>query len=183
MQPTDNLSSGLPATKKLLEPELPLMRADNKIDFMNWFLEENEQDLNVISAAQGFAAGLKRQREQSEAKSEAETKKLKERIAALEVLLGQANEKVAAVEDFVLVPKQFIEKFNTLAHNYRLGAIAPDYYVGNERDAYASACENFGIILGKMRDQLTGQVFCDAKALLEAAANKGQGKSKSITPA
>lgn len=42
------------------------------------------------------------------------------------------------------VPTAFVDSFRTIAHNYSLEAVAPDYYRGAERDAFANAYRRCG---------------------------------------
>jgi hypothetical protein len=52
----------------------------------------------------------------------------------------------------VMVPLEFVQGFGTLAHNYSLTAIPPDYYQGTERDAFSNAYRRCGADLAKLRD-------------------------------
>ena len=61
-----------------------------------------------------------------------------------------AADKAVAPDGWVLVPREFLAGFNTLAHNYSLKAIAPDYYSGTERDAFKSAYARCGNDLAKL---------------------------------
>lgn len=53
-----------------------------------------------------------------------------------------------------VVPLKFIQGFSTLAHNYSLRAVAPDYYSGVEADAFQTAYARCGADLAKLRDML-----------------------------
>lgn len=55
---------------------------------------------------------------------------------------------------YVLVPREFVQGFGTLAHNWSLKAEPPCYYYGLERDAFAAAYRECGQALGKLRDIL-----------------------------
>lgn len=57
-------------------------------------------------------------------------------------------------ETMVLVPLAFVQQFNTMAHNYSLGVIPPDYYFGTERDAFVSAYARCSKALLELRDLL-----------------------------
>ena len=57
-------------------------------------------------------------------------------------------------DGWVLVPRQVVQDVCTLAHNYSLNAIAPDYYHGVERDAFANAYKRCGSDLAKIRAAL-----------------------------
>ena len=59
-----------------------------------------------------------------------------------------------APDGWVLVPRQVVQDVCTLAHNYSLNAIAPDYYHGVERDAFANAYKRCGSDLAKIRAAL-----------------------------
>jgi hypothetical protein len=65
------------------------------------------------------------------------------------------------------VPREFVQGFCTLAHNYSLKAVPPDYYSGTEGDAFSSAYRRCGQDLGKLRDML--------KAAPSAAQPGGEG--------
>ena len=66
-----------------------------------------------------------------------------------------------AAEGWVMVPKEFIQGFHTLAHNYSLRAEPPEFYRGTEGDAFSRAYRQCGEALGKLR------------ALLAAAPQEG----------
>lgn len=51
----------------------------------------------------------------------------------------------------VQVPLKFVQGFCTLAHNYSLKAVPPDYYSGTEGDAFSSAYRRCGEDLAKLR--------------------------------
>ena len=55
---------------------------------------------------------------------------------------------------FALVPMGFVQGFNTLAHNYSLNAVPPDYYRGTEGDAFSNAYRRCGQDLAKLRAML-----------------------------
>ncbi|OYQ41057.1 hypothetical protein CHU94_08065 [Rhodoferax sp. TH121] len=56
----------------------------------------------------------------------------------------------------VTVPLEFVQGFNTLAHNYSLQAVAPDFYHGVERDAFCAAYKRCGQSLAELREKLGG---------------------------
>ena len=60
-----------------------------------------------------------------------------------------------AVQDgMVLVPRDFVQGFGVLAHNYSMKAEAPDFYQGVERDAFANAYRRCGEDLARLRNML-----------------------------
>ena len=56
--------------------------------------------------------------------------------------------------DMVMVPLKFVQDFNTLAHNYCLRAVPPDYYSGTEADAFQHAYSRCGSDLRRLREIL-----------------------------
>jgi hypothetical protein len=58
------------------------------------------------------------------------------------------------VADAKLVPMEFLRGFLTLAHNYSLRAVPPDYYRGVEGDAFSVAYKRCGEDLAKLRAML-----------------------------
>jgi hypothetical protein len=73
-----------------------------------------------------------------------------EKIDRLLAAVGEA-----AAEGWVLVPKEFIQGFHTLAHNYSLRAEPPVFYYGTERDAFSRAFRECGEALGRLRAMLS----------------------------
>lgn len=57
----------------------------------------------------------------------------------------------AREQEGVRVPLEFIQGFSTLAHNYSLRAVPPDYYSGAEGDAFSNAYRRCGQDLAKLR--------------------------------
>lgn len=68
------------------------------------------------------------------------------------VALALAAQKAVPVG--MSVPLEFLQGFRTLAHNWSLDAIPPDYYHGVERDAFKSAYARCGYELVKLRAML-----------------------------
>jgi hypothetical protein len=60
----------------------------------------------------------------------------------------------AVPSGYALVPVEFVQGFNTMAHNYCLRAEPPDYYSGTEADAFRHAYSRCGSDLRKLRDML-----------------------------
>lgn len=60
----------------------------------------------------------------------------------------------AVAAGWVMVPVEFVRGFNTLAHNYSLQAVPPDYYHGTEGDAFRAAYRRCGQDLAKLRATL-----------------------------
>lgn len=79
----------------------------------------------------------------------------KTRKAALESRLTELlGEKWQAPEGMVNVPLKFVQMFHTLAHNYQLNAVPPDYYHGVEGDAFKDAYRRCGRDLAALRSLL-----------------------------
>lgn len=55
---------------------------------------------------------------------------------------------------FVMVPVEFMRGFHTLAHNWSLEAIPPDYLWGTEKDVFKSTYRRCGHDLAKLKDLL-----------------------------
>jgi len=76
-------------------------------------------------------------------------------------------------QEGVIVPLAFVQGFSTLAHNYSLQAVAPDYYHGVERDAFKSAYSRCGADLAKLRDMLAAAPK-DAASPVPMASSAGE---------
>ena len=74
-------------------------------------------------------------------------------ITALSAALA-APPAAPAPGDMVMVPLKFVQDFNTLAHNYCLRAVPPDYYSGTEADAFQHAYSRCGSDLRRLREIL-----------------------------
>ena len=70
------------------------------------------------------------------------------------VQLYAAPPAAPAPGDMVMVPLKFVQDFNTLAHNYCLRAVPPDYYSGTEADAFQHAYSRCGSDLRRLREIL-----------------------------
>lgn len=70
-------------------------------------------------------------------------------------LAAQQPSQGAEPEGWRLVPVEFVRGFSTLAHNYSLTAVPPDYYRGTEGDAFSNAYRRCGQDLAKLRSMLT----------------------------
>lgn len=69
-------------------------------------------------------------------------------------LYATAPPAAPAPGDMVMVPLKFVQDFNTLAHNYCLRAVPPDYYSGTEADAFQHAYSRCGSDLRRLREIL-----------------------------
>lgn len=69
-------------------------------------------------------------------------------------ILYAAPPAAPAPGDMVMVPLKFVQDFNTLAHNYCLRAVPPDYYSGTEADAFQHAYSRCGSDLRRLREIL-----------------------------
>lgn len=67
---------------------------------------------------------------------------------------ASASALAAMPAGFVAVPLSFVQGFNTLAHNYSLRAVPPDYYHGTEGDAFSAAYKRCGADLAELRTLL-----------------------------
>lgn len=74
-----------------------------------------------------------------------------DRIASQSALAAHAPVVLPEPEGYVRVPLEFVRRFNTLAHNYSLDAVAPDHYFGTERDAFRNAYARCGRDLAELR--------------------------------
>lgn len=73
---------------------------------------------------------------------------------------------------YQLVPIEFLAGFNTLAHNYSLQAVAPDYYSGTERDAFMNAYARCGNDLAKLSVMLAAAPASQRLPLAESDLRK-----------
>ena len=60
----------------------------------------------------------------------------------------------AGVEGMVLVPREFMRGFSTLAHNWSLKAEPPEHYDGLAGDAFTEAYRRCGADLAKLKAML-----------------------------
>ena len=87
------------------------------------------------------------------------------------VLQSIAAQPVGVPAGMELVPLEFVQGFNTLAHNYSLQAIAPDYYHGVERDAFKNAYARCGQDLAKLRAMLSAAPAIPVEPVHKAFCN------------
>ncbi|MDP9992030.1 hypothetical protein J2W28_001058 [Variovorax boronicumulans] len=106
--------------------------------------------LGVIHAAPGAAIDA-REQSQRERMSVRFAHRPKSGATADFDLPAESDAVEAPEQETVQVPLTFIRGFYTLAHNYSLTAVPPDYYWGNERDAFSSAYRRCGQDLVKLR--------------------------------
>lgn len=74
-----------------------------------------------------------------------------EENAAIIAALLASHGRVSVPEGQALVPLKFVQGFNTLAHNYSLRAVPPDYYDGMAGDAFRDAYARCGRDLAELR--------------------------------
>lgn len=95
-------------------------------------------------------------------------------VAAGHITQAKADESLRLAADYthpsppegagtVSVPKEFIQGFNTLAHNYSLRANPPDYYDGMAGDAFSAAYRRCGQDLAELRAMLSAPPASEAK--------------------
>lgn len=87
-----------------------------------------------------------------------------------------------------LVPLSFLQGFHTLAHNYSLRAVPPDYYRGVEGDAFSAAYKRCGEDLAKLRAMLAAapspsavQPLTAEQALRDALEAMGSKKAQELS--
>ena len=66
--------------------------------------------------------------------------------------------------ELVAVPVGFVHGFSTLAHNYSLRAVPPDYYRGTEGDAFSDAYRRCGQQLARLAEILTAAAKGESNA-------------------
>ncbi len=112
-----------------------------------------------------------------ESESSAELRRQHAHIAQLEAELAQLRQAGAPAGNHIpdagrmvpqgwkLVPVEFVQDFCTLAHNYSLPAVPPDYYCwGSEGAAFTDAYARCGRSLVELRGMLAASPTPPAKA-------------------